>query len=197
MKKTIFNAELMRFTNNNVRESAETILEILPDYFYEVPASSSGKYHPNFSLGEGGLVRHVKAAMQFLEDMFENEAFGVFDDYTKDLIRMALLLHDGLKSGLEYGGHTCFDHPVIMSNYIIENMDKLSISEEDARFVARLIITHMGPWNKDKQGNVVMPVPETKAELLVHLCDYVVSRKMFSVPSLENNDSQTLNLTHN
>ena len=84
-----------------------------------------------------------------------------------------------------------------MSNYIIENMDKLSISEEDARFVARLIITHMGPWNKDKQGNVVMPVPETKAELLVHLCDYVVSRKMFSVPSLENNDSQTLNLTHN
>ena len=71
MKKDIFNNELSRFTNDNVRASAETILNMLPDYFYEIPASSTGKYHPSFSLGDGGLVRHVKAAMFFLEDMFD------------------------------------------------------------------------------------------------------------------------------
>lgn len=187
MKKDIFSTELNKFKNDNIRISTEIILNMLPDYFYEIPASSSGEYHPNFSLGEGGLVRHVKVAMRILEEMFKDEAFGKYDDYKKDLIRMALILHDGFKSGTTYSGHTCSDHPVIMSTFILDNRDKLLISEEDSLFVARLIITHMGPWNKDKSGNVIMPVPESKEELLVHLCDYIASRKFLDV-SFKNNE---------
>lgn len=160
---------------------------MLPDYFYEIPASSSGKYHPSFSLGEGGLVRHVKVAMRILEEMFRDEAFGKYDDYTKDLIRMALILHYGFKSGMTNSGHTCREHPVIMSKFILDNKDKLSISEEDAKFVSSLIITHMGPWNEDKAGNVIMPVPKTREELLVHLCDYMASRNFLNV-YFENNE---------
>ena len=186
-RKKVFNVELSRIQNQNVRTSTEVILDMLPDYFYEIPASSSGKYHPSFSLGEGGLVRHVKVAMRILEEMFRNEAFGEYDEYTKDLIRMALLLHDGFKSGITYSEHTCSEHPVIMSNFILDNKDKLSISEGDAKFVSRLIITHMGPWNKDKSGNVIMPVPTTKEELLVHLCDYIASRNFLDV-YFENNE---------
>ena len=187
MKKDIFNVELNRFKNQNVRTSTEIILNMMPDYFYEIPASSSGKYHPSISLGEGGLVRHVKVAMRILEEMFRDEAFGTYDDYTKDLIRMALILHDGFKSGMIYSGHTCPEHPVIMSKFILDNKDKLSISEEDAKFVSSLIITHMGPWNKDKAGNVIMPVPKTREELLVHLCDYIASRNFLNV-YFENNE---------
>ena len=72
MKKDVFNVELDKFENKNVRTSTETILEMIPDYFYEIPASSTGKYHPDFSLGEGGLVRHVKVAMRTLEEMFRD-----------------------------------------------------------------------------------------------------------------------------
>jgi len=187
MNKDVFNVELSRFKNSNVRESTETILDMLPDYFYEIPASSTGKYHPAFSLGEGGLVRHVKVAMRTLEEMFRDTAFGEYDDYTKDLMRMALLLHDGFKSGLTNTGHTVFEHPVLMSNFILDNKDKLSISEDDAEFVSRLVLTHMGPWNIDKQGNVVMPVPETREELTVHLCDYIASRNYLNV-SFEDNE---------
>ena len=181
MGKEVFKVELSRIEDEKVRKSAETVLDMLPDYFYEIPASSSGKYHPSFSLGEGGLVRHVKVAMRFLEEMFRNTAFGEYDDHQKDLIRMGLLLHDGFKSGMTNSGHTCSEHPVLMSNFIIENCDKLAISEEDARFVASIIITHMGPWNTDKAGNVIMPVPTTREELLVHLCDYVASRNFLNV----------------
>lgn len=187
MKKDVFKVELDRFKNQNVRSSAETILEMIPDYFYEVPASSTGKNHPAFSLGEGGLVRHVKVAMRVLEEMFRDEAFGTYDDYTKDLIRMALILHDGFKSGLTNSGHTCLEHPVIMSEFILNNTDQLSISEDDAQFVSNLILTHMGPWNKDANGNVIMPVPQTREELLVHLCDYMSSRRFIDV-CFENNE---------
>ncbi len=187
VREEVFSVELERFQDQNVRASAEVILNMIPDYFFEIPASSSGKYHPIFSLGEGGLVRHVKVAMRILEEMFRDEAFGTFDEYTKDLIRMALLLHDGFKSGITNVGHTCNEHPVLMSNFILENKDKLFISEEDAMFVSRLILTHMGPWNKDRAGNVIMPVPETREELLVHLCDYIASRNFLNV-YFENNE---------
>ena len=38
MKKDIFNVELNRFNNQNVRTSTEIILDMMPDYFYEIPA---------------------------------------------------------------------------------------------------------------------------------------------------------------
>ncbi len=181
MKKDIFKVELERIKNENVRYSTENILEMLPDYFYKIPASSSGKYHPSFSLGEGGLVRHVKVAMRILEEMFKDEAFGIYDEYTKDLMRMALILHDGFKSGLEDMGHTCSEHPVIMSNFILDNKSKLLISDRDAKYVSDLVLTHMGPWNKDKEGNVIMPVPKTQEQIIIHLCDYIASRNFLNV----------------
>lgn len=187
MKKDAFKVELDKIKNNNVRYSTEIILEMLPDYFYKIPASSSGKYHPLFSLGEGGLVRHVKVALRILEEMFKDEAFGVYDEYTKDLMRMALMLHDGFKSGINNMGHTCSEHPVIMSDFILNNKENLLISENDSKFVSDLIRSHMGPWNKDKEGNVIMPVPKTNEELLIHLCDYIASRNFLNV-AFENNE---------
>ena len=203
MKKDVFKVELDKIKDDNVRYSTEIILEMLPDYFYKIPASSSGKYHPLFSLGEGGLVRHVKVALRILEEMFRDEVFGVYDEYTKDLMRMALMLHDGFKSGLNNIGHTCSEHPVIMSDFILNNKENLLISENDSKFVSDLIRSHMGPWNKDKEGNVIMPVPKTNEELLIHLCDYIASRNFLNV-AFENNEimdsvnrDKTLSLVNN
>ena len=134
------------------------------------------------ALGEGGLVRHTKAAMRILEEMFRDEVFGVYDSYTKDLIRMALILHDGFKHGITDSNHTVFEHPVLMSDFILKRNDSLLISYADVRFVSSLVLSHMGPWNKDKNGKEVMPVPKTQAEMLVHLCDYMASRKFLEIP---------------
>lgn len=186
MKSDVFGVELNRIKDEDVKRSAITILEMIPDYFYVIPASSTGKYHPEFSLGEGGLVRHVKVAMRILEEMFKDEVFGVYDDYKKDLIRMAILVHDGFKSGIDNTGYTVSEHPIIMHDFIIANKDKLSIKEEDANFVASLILTHMGFWNTDRSGNVIMPQPKTREELLVHLCDYIASRNFLNVAFQDN-----------
>ena len=82
-KSDTFENELKYIKSDRIRESARTMLDLLPDYFYKIEASSTGKYHPPFSLGEGGLVRHVKVAVKFAYDLF---TIYKFDDDTKDLI---------------------------------------------------------------------------------------------------------------
>ena len=74
-----------------------------------------------------------------------------------------------------------------MSKFIEDNLNLLFISKEDAEHVAKLIETHMGPWNKDKQEIEILPKPTTVEELLVHLCDYIASRNFLNV-SFENNE---------
>lgn len=187
MKKDAFNTELNKINDDKIRESAEIILELLPDYFYEIPASSSGKFHPDFSLGQGGLVRHVKVACRIGEELFENSVFCPFNEHEKDLIRMAIILHDGFKSGIVYSGHTAFEHPFLIHDFILDNIKKLPMSEEDTKDVARMIASHMGPWNKDKVGYEVLPIPKENDEIFVHLCDYIASRNFLNV-SFEDNE---------
>ena len=45
-KSEVFKKELENIKDNNVKESTIYLLNKLPDYFYEMPASTTGKYHP-------------------------------------------------------------------------------------------------------------------------------------------------------
>ena len=47
--------------------------------------------------------------------------------------------------------------------------------------VRRLIASHMGPWNTDKNGNKVMPLPVRDDEKFVHLCDFMASRNFLNI----------------
>ena len=102
-----FERELEYIKNEKYKESAKRLLNLLPDYFYEIPASSTGKYHPEFALGEGGLVRHTKVAVKMAYELLNLESVGAyFTDDEKDLIMISLMIHDGLKSGIEHEKYT-------------------------------------------------------------------------------------------
>ena len=183
MKSDIFNKELSYIKNDEYRKNARTYLELLPDYFYTVEASSTGKYHPSFALGDKGLVRHVKVAVRIGKELTSSKTIGnVFTDNEKDLILIALLLHDGLKEGIVKEKYTRFDHPILMANYIIENYKEFNLTKEDSTFIAEVIKTHMGPWIEDYSGNKVLEPPKTKYQNFVHMCDYLASRKFLLVP---------------
>ncbi len=177
-----FKKELTYIKNEKIRNSCKTMVNLLPDYFFEIPASSTGKYHPEFTLGVGGLVRHVKAAVRIAKDLLDNPIIGdKYKDDEKDLMLMALILHDGLKSGLTHNRYTQFDHPTLIKNYIMDNKDKLELSDSELKFIGKVIEAHMGPWNTDYNGNVLLPVPKTKYENFVHMCDYLASRKYLNI----------------
>ena len=193
MKKTekveIFKTEINYVKDAERRKDLKTLIGLLPDYFFEIPASSTGKYHPSFSLGEKGLVRHTKAAVRIAYELLNNNTVGAkFASKDKDLIIIALTLHDGVKSGMEHSKYTKFDHPLLASKLIMENKDKLSMEIDDIRKVCSMIESHMGEWTYDNyQKKEVLPKPRTAEQRFVHMCDFLASRKFLDI-KFENNE---------
>ena len=77
----------------------------VPDYFARIPASASGKYHPEFSQGYGGLLRHTMAVATLVHDISELEYLQL-KSTEKDLLFAAALLHDTFKQGVDEAGTT-------------------------------------------------------------------------------------------
>ena len=173
-----FSKELDYIKNQTFKADACYLIDGLPDYFFEVPASSTGKYHPEYALGEGGLLRHTKAAVRIAYELLSNPLIGnKYTEEEKELMLIALILHDGLKSGKEQSKYTKVEHPLLVCQYIKENEHNLGMSVENMNFVCDVIASHMGVWNKDFDGNEVLPIPKTKYQNFVHMCDYLASRK--------------------
>ena len=182
-----FAVELGFISNTRIRDFVSYILDNLPDYFRHIGASTNGKYHPAYTIGEGGLIRHTKAAVAIAQDLFKADFYN-FTDNDKDVVTAALILHDGLKCGM-WEDHTAFDHPLLMSDFILKkysefveknNMNNIIL---DLHFgtkvmaIADAISSHMGKWNTSKYSDAVLPIPETDIQKCVHLCDYLASRK--------------------
>lgn len=187
-KIDVFNKEYMYIKNVKYRDNLKKIVELLPDYFFEVAASSTGKYHPSFSLGDGGLVRHTKAAVRIAHELYSTESVtGKFTDDEKDLMLFGLLLHDGLKHGKEKSEYTVFEHPIVVCDFIRENKDKLTLTDSEIDFITNVIETHMGPWTTDYKGNEILQKPVNKYQKFVHMCDFLASRKFLDI-KFDNND---------
>lgn len=188
-REKIFEKEFNYLKIDKIKKACLEVIKLLPDYFFEVPASSTGKYHPEYALGEGGLLRHSKAAMRIGYELLSDPSIG--DKYTekeKDLMLMALLIHDGLKSGMPKEKYTRFDHPILMADFLMDNEEALGLEVEEIEFLGDVIKTHMGVWTKDYNGVEVLEKPVTKYQNFVHMCDYLASRKAILVPFDKDNN---------
>lgn len=179
----IVQSVLNTFENDDIKDFAIVLLDNLPEYIWRVPASSTGKYHPAYSLGEGGLMRHQVAVVRFLNFFLELEQYGSgMTSRERDLMRTAALIHDGMKSGTQddynKSKYTKFNHPILMAN-VIRSTDGLAASERD--FIAHCIESHMGQWCSDKKTGVELPKPKDEYQKLVHLADYLASRKTLNM----------------
>ena len=187
-KINVFEKEYLYIVNDDLRSDAKLLVGNLPDYFFKVDASSTGKYHPKYAAGDGGLTRHVKSACKFANELLSNPLIGKpYTQRDKDLIIIALLIHDGLKYGAkEKEQYTRFDHPILASNYAKEYKDKLNMSEEELEKMCNAVASHMGPWYTSSYSDVVLPVPKAPIEKFVHMCDYLASRRFINLDFDEN-----------
>ena len=176
----MFEEILATIENEDIKKYAEECIKTIPAYFYSVPASSTGKYHPKYALGEGGLMRHTVALCLILNHILNVESIREqFTSRERDLMRVAGIMHDTRKSGsqedYEKNKYTKFDHP-LQAAQIVRSVDGLKKEEIDA--ISLIIESHMGQWNTDKRDKTtVLPKPESKCQILVHLADYLASRK--------------------
>lgn len=188
MMKEVFNYELNYIKNKKYKESLILILDMIPEYFYEVPASSTGKYHPTFALGYGGLLRHTKVATRIAYELLQNNSLNNFTDKEKDLIIISIILHDTFKLGKVKEKYTRIDHPLLVAEFLRENQEKFNFTYDELKFICDGIASHMGEWNKDYNGNEVLPLPNNKYQRFIHMCDYLSSKRFLDVKFDSNNN---------
>ena len=188
-KDKIFEIEIEYIKNERIKENAVKLINSIPDYFFTEAASSTGKYHPDFSQGLGGLLRHTKAAVRIAVTLLRNNSIGYkFTNDEKDLIVLALIMHDSVKRGIPEEKYTKIDHPILASNLIKSKKDELTLSEEEFNLLTDIIETHMGEWNTDINGNEVLRKPINKYERFVHMCDYLSAQKFLEIKFDDNNN---------
>ena len=191
-KVEVFKQELEYIKNERIRKSAEILIDLVPDYFFTVPASSTGKYHPSFSQGEGGLLRHTKVATIIGKEVLSLEyTNNLYTEDEKDILLLGIMLHDTQKLGNPEGKYTRFDHPLLAAEFIEQNKDKTELKEEEIKLLKRVISSHMGQWNKSNYSSVELPKPSDKYEFFVHMCDYLSSKKFLEVSFDEKNKIKT------
>ena len=91
-KVAIFEQELKYIKNESYKNDAMYLIDGLPDYFFEVEAASTGKYHPRYAQGNGGLVRHTKVAVKIAYELLNSIIGDPFKEEEKDLMILALIL---------------------------------------------------------------------------------------------------------
>ena len=176
---TLFANELNDIQDIKLRQFAIQLIANAPDYFFTVPASSSGKYHPYFAREVGGLVKHTRCVVFYA--ICNAESFD-FDSHTRELAIIAALAHDIKKQGdNNKGEHTVWEHPELAYNFVLE-MQKLNpelINIEDATIIANAILSHMGKWQHYSQytkDRKQYPLPKTLFDYAIHSADYMAIR---------------------
>lgn len=183
MDSKIFTEELQKIEDREFRKLIAAFIEQAPDYVGTVPASSTGKHHPSFDNGEGGLVRHLKMCVCVAEELMGLEAY---EGVEKDSVIAACLLHDMYKNGYTDSGRTVYTHADIcyheFSRFAEQWVEKskkyhskktIQKLEGFVRYTADGIRWHMGQWGCEPRSTLYGRTG------VVQLADYISSRKFF------------------
>lgn len=178
-KTKIFEAELERINSSKVRELGEYIIEnILPERFFIIPPSSTGKYHPKCTNRRGGLVIHTKRFIFLAIHLAEGCKLTTEE---KDMMIVAGIVHDGAKD-IKYRGKEYEDHPLIIVEWLkqVESTLLNLVSKMFLNDMYELIFFHMGPWTPKA---IRKPMEEYKLkESIMYHSDYLSSRDYIGTP---------------
>lgn len=174
--KEEFIKEINTIKNEALRKVAMKMVEDAPEYFWTVAASSSGKYHPAISLGEGGLVRHSVMTYKIAIDLLEAEIFIPISDDNRDLVTITALFHDIIKRGSN-SKNTVFEHPILSADFVYEHLKDADIEPVVIDVICKAISRHMGKWTTCSYSKITLKAPVTPFEKLIHTADYMASRK--------------------
>ena len=178
-KSKYFEREINLIQNEDYRMFIKCYLDnYCPEYFWEIGASSSGKYHPQFSQGQGGLVRHTKAVVMFAEELLRLSSYMYMSDEHKDYVIMACIVHDTCKYGTkEYDKGLYKDHARNAVSLVNEAWHNY-FGEYASEFFLSAIRCHMGQWSEKEDR------PFTNIDRCVHMADYMASRNFIDIPQI-------------
>ncbi|MFH1552136.1 MAG: DUF2779 domain-containing protein [Candidatus Omnitrophota bacterium] len=187
----VFEKELAEIKDEEVREFAIDALKLAPDYVWESPSSTSGKYHPEDETRAGGLVLHTQRVFE--------AASKIADEYKlssdeRDRLLVASLFHDMAKYGHtdEIYNHLPSRwehyrlHPQLvrtMTGGLKKKYEKMKFKKKKGNTtnvyeevevyeeIIGLVERHEGAWSREGYE------PETDLQRMMHIADYSVARR--------------------
>ena len=182
MNSTYFEREIQNIESEDLRDFVRFFFnERVGAWFFESGASASGKHHPEFTKGHGGLVRHTRAVEWVCEELLRMSSYAYMKAEYKDYARVACLLHDTRKYG---SGDTedkdCYkEHGKLAADAVAAAWLSFFDQGEAPELLLMAIRSHMGQWVEDRDDR-----PFTNIDRLVHLSDYIASRPFWDIPEL-------------
>ena len=180
-KHKFFEREILLLESEDLRDFARWYLDNhVGGWFWKSGASASGKYHPAFTHGEGGLVRHTRAVCMVCEELLRMSSYAYMRAEYKDYARVACLLHDVRKYGRgDAEDKDCYkEHGAIAADDIrMAWFEFFGTHAPDLLLMA--VRSHMGQWTENRDDR-----PFTNIDRLVHMADYIASRPFWDIPEL-------------
>lgn len=174
--------EINLISDETIKSFIRSLL-LKSEYFWDIPSSFSGKYHPYDEHGIGGNVLHTKRVTRIVAILADSYNLSPEE---RDIVLAAAIIHDICKGKKDNGAeHPCYDpmHPYTVGKFVekCRSKDKqnnsdsdsstLYLSEEIVQSILRLVRCHLGPWS---------PIPETfpitYLDFIVHLADNIASK---------------------
>ncbi len=178
-KIALFEKEIAYIEIEDIKEFFKKAISIVPDYFFEVPAASSGKFHSVLECGFGGLVYHTRSVAKVANYLVNLQQYkSKLNEVERDCVICAALLHDCLKHDWENKtGFSVHQHPVLAAEFVKadERLNEI-VSDEIRTIIGDAVASHSGEWTTSKRSKVILPSPQTLVQELVHLSDYIASR---------------------
>lgn len=175
-KQKILDYVLKTFETQQFKDYFTDMYWKIPEYVFDIPASTSLKYHNAEQCGEHGLTIHILMFQAILEYMINLEFLNEkTTPEARDMFRTVPFFHDSQKTG--GGKYTVSNHPVLAYEFVMNTKVNHDIPESQKRCIANFCLTHSGQWNTDyKSKKEIMPKPDTMWKFIGHLCDYLSSR---------------------
>ena len=168
-KKTLnelLSYEVAQIDDDEIRNFVKMTLDNVDPIHRIKPASSTGKYHPKYAAGEGGLIRHTKVVVRNIIELIRATPAI---ECEKDELIAAAIIHDMWKypEGRDHE-FTAFDHPALGGKWC---------KDHGFETIGRLVAAHQGIWTTSRQ----MPgfeneQPRKFDEWCLHYSDLLASR---------------------
>lgn len=193
----IFKSYLDKIQDISIKEFTTYVLNNAPDYFWTLPASTSGQYH-----GGELLINHVICCLKIAEGVCESQFKKHWTQRQKDQLYSAIILHDLFRCG-EPGKEEYYseqrvkeknydpkiigtlkssrDHAEVGFKQILllaakwnSEVDfKLRISEKNLKAISEAVRFHLGPfYNNPGKKKFSLSWPADTVTMQMHLIDY-------------------------
>ena len=177
-KVAVFQPLLNKFETEEMRIYCTEMIKQIPNYIFDMPSSTSGKYHNKTQCQPHGQVYHILMFAEILNYLLalkcNKEKFK--SPQQRDAMRCVPIFHDALKCGLEGGAWTVHEHPMLAGAWVREAQVEHDIDTNAKEAIARMCERHSGEWTTSKKSKVVLPEPENDMERMIHMCDILSSR---------------------